>query len=498
MAEATISAPERLRIMEEALRFSGVGLYRYRYDGTVLDMSQVAFDIFDLGSRFRSPADVIGRNIEDLLVYVGPRRLLRSLVRVRGEARNVLYPFRTLSGKMKWVVHDSFPIVDPVTGEEVIQAIIKDVTQAHEREEALRSGEERLERIIEAVAEGIVIVDRSGRFTFANAAAENIVGVPRAVITQRSVSDPAWKLTDANGRPIAREQLPFERVMRTGQPVRNALLAMQGPDGRRITISLNAVPLRDPQGAIMGVVESLTDVSERLRLERLRDEFLSTAAHELKTPVATIKGYAQLLQQWAPGGHESREAAAFAIINRQSDRLSRLVQGLIEFARLQHERFELRRQRFDLRDLAAEVVARMQTTAPGHRLTLQRDGTVPVDADRDRIDEVLTNLLDNAIKASPKGGEIETRVYREGPEARACVVDHGVGIPAELQPHIFERFFQAHAGTPYDRGGMGMGLYLSREIIARHGGKMWFQSVWGQGSTFCFSLPLAEGDTHGR
>ncbi len=498
MADFAVPAAERLRILEEALRFAEVGLYRYRFDGTVLDMNEAAFDMLDLRSRFASPAEVIGRNIEELLVYTGPRRRVRSLIRTRGEARNVLYPFRTLAGQEKWVVHDSFPVIDPATGEEVVQAIIKDVTEAHLREEALRTSEERLSRIVETIAEGIVIIDSSGRITFANAAAEKVLGLPREVITQRTYRDPAWGARTVDGEPIPEQDLPFARVMRSGQPLTGAVLAIQRPDGARVIMSINAAPLRDEGGNIVGVVSSLSDVTERRRLERLRDEFLSTAAHELKTPVATIKGYAQLLQHWTPGGHEPREGAAFEVINRQSDRLSRLVQGLIEFSRLQYERFHLYRRRFDLGGLAADVVTRMQATAPEHRLSLQREGTVPVDADRDRIDEVLTNLIDNAIKASPKGGAIETRVYRQGQEAITSVTDYGVGIPPEKQPHIFERFFQAHAGTPFERGGMGMGLYLGREIIARHGGRMWFHSVLGQGSTFYFSLPLAEGGDDGQ
>lgn len=497
MSEKQAGAAERLNIMEEALRFARVGLYRYRFDGTVLDMNEAAFDILGLRDYFNQPADVIGRHIEDLIVYIGPRRRVRRLIRTRGEARNILYPFRTLSGEEKWVVHDSFPIVDPATGEEVIQAIIKDVTADYRREEALRNSEERLARIVETIADGIAILNSAGRFTFANTAAERVFGIPRAELTHRTYNDPVWKLTTVDGRPIPDEDLPFARVMRTGEPVENVEVALERPDGRQIILSHNAAPLRDASGAIVSVVISLSDVTEQRRLERLRDEFLSNAAHELKTPVTTIKGYAQLLQQWTPGGHEPREGVAFEIINRQSDHINRIVNGLLEFSRLQYERLELTRQRFDLGELAAEVVERMQITAPKHRLLLHRESPAPVDADLDRIDGVLTNLLDNAINASPRGGDIQTTVYRQGHEVIVSVLDHGVGIPPEKQPHIFERFYRAHAGTPYERGGMGMGLYLSREIISKHGGRMWFESTWGQGSTFYFSLPLAEGERDG-
>jgi PAS domain S-box-containing protein len=369
--------------------------------------------------------------------------------------------------------------------------------EARQREEALRASEEKLSRIVETIGQGIVILDRKGRFTYANAVAERILGLPRDEIVRRTYNDLGWKPTTVDGRPIAGEDVVFVRVVRTGRPEFGAEFAIEKPGGARVILSANVTPLHDPSGQVAGVVASLDDLTERRRLERVRDEFLSTAAHELKTPVATIKGYAQLLQQWAPGGHEPREARAFEVINRQSDRLNRLVQGLLEFARLQQRRFELRPQSFDLGGLASEVVARMDLTTPAHHLILHREPRVPVVADPDRIDEVLTNLLDNAIKASPKGGEIETRVYRQDREAVVSVTDWGVGIPPEKQPHIFERFYQAHAGPPYYRGGMGMGLYLNREIVARHGGRMWFTSAVSRGSTFYFSLPLAEEGSNG-
>ena len=491
-------AAERLRIQEEALRFAQVGLYRYRFDGTVLDMNEAAFEILGLRGHFASPADVIGRKIEDLIIYTGPRGRLRRLIRTRGEARNVLYPFRTLDGVDKWVVHDSFPILDPSTGEQIIQAIIKDVTKARQREETLRRSQEQLTRILETIAEGIVIFAPDGRFTFANASAERILGLSRDALRRQTYHDKRWRFTTVDGRSIRAEDLPFAQVMRTGRPVHDAQLALQRPDGTRVSLSLNAAPLPDAAGIVVGVVASLIDITGRLQLERVREEFLSSAAHELKTPVATIKGYARLLQQWAPGGHEPREGAAFEVINRQSDRLGRLVQGLLEFARLQQGRFELYRKRFDLGDLAAEVVERMQAATPTHSLQLQRKEPVPVEADRERIDEVLVNLLDNAIKASPSGGPIHTRVYRKEGQAIVSVTDWGVGIPSEKQPRIFERFYQAHAGPPYHRSGMGMGLYLNREIVARHGGSMWFESELGRGSTFYFSLPLVEGSASGR
>ena len=617
--EAT--AAERLRIQDEALRFAQVGLYRYRFNGTVLDMNEAAFDILELRDRFSSPAEVRGKSIEDLIVYVGPRRRIRDLVQRGGEARNVLYPFRTLSGADKWALHDSFAVIDPDTGERVVQAIIKDVTEIHRAEQALKESEQRLARIFETIAEGIIMLDRDGHITFANAAAEKILGIPRSDITKRTYYDPTWQISAVDGGPFPESRLPFARTLDTGEPVYDVEFAIQHPTGRRVILSVNAAPLLSAEGALVGVVASLADVTtrrqaeeerreseerfrsafdyaavgmalvapdgrflkanrslceivgypgqellatdfqaithpddlqadvnqmrqmlageistyqmekryihklghvvwvllsvslvhdafgrplyfvsqvqditERKRLERLRDEFLSTAAHELKTPVATIKGYVQLMRRWEPEQRGPKVVAALDVVNRQCDRINRLIQELLEVSRLQLGLLELHHEKFDLRKLVAEVLTEMQAAAPRHHLLLQRGRSVLVKADRDRIAQVLFNLLDNAVKFSPQGGDVETTVSVRNGEAVVSVEDHGVGIPRERQEHIFERFYRAHAGSLYDYGGMGVGLFISRELVTRHGGKMWFHSEQGKGSTFYFSLPLVERD----
>jgi signal transduction histidine kinase len=185
------------------------------------------------------------------------------------------------------------------------------------------------------------------------------------------------------------------------------------------------------------------------------------------------------------------------VLGRQSDRLARLVQDLLEVSRLEVDSLALRRQPIDLVALVADVMERMTGMADGHRLALTAAEPALVVGDADRIEQVLVNLLSNAIKFSPGGGEIEARVVIVGAEAVVSVRDEGVGIPAERQGQIFERFYRAHADTEHDYGGMGIGLYYSRELIARHGGRMWFESERGRGATFSFSLPLSQGGRDG-
>ncbi len=151
----------------------------------------------------------------------------------------------------------------------------------------------------------------------------------------------------------------------------------------------------------------------------------------------------------------------------------------------------------ELGALVEDVVERLQATTRAHRLVLRREGEVAVEVDRERIDQVLVNLLDNAIKFSPEGGDIRIQVGAREGRAVVSIQDPGMGIPRERQAQVFQRFYRAHEGLASDRGGMGIGLHLSEQLILSHGGRLWFESEEGKGSTFSFSLALAEGGAHG-
>jgi signal transduction histidine kinase len=163
-----------------------------------------------------------------------------------------------------------------------------------------------------------------------------------------------------------------------------------------------------------------------------------------------------------------------------------------------------RPERFDLASVARAAAERLRPAAPAHAVAVDADGEVPVVADRERIFRVIANLLENAVRFSPDGGEVRIRVEAAGTEARVSVVDHGIGIPPERQDQVFRRFYRAHAGTEHDYGGLGLGLEVSRAVVERHGGRMWFESAPGAGSTFHFGLPLpvsaprADGEARAR
>ena len=239
-------------------------------------------------------------------------------------------------------------------------------------------------------------------------------------------------------------------------------------------------------------LENAQLISQLKDAMRARTEFVSIATHELKTPTTVLKGYAQaLLRRAVPLGDSDRRV--LVAINDQANRLVDLVNRLLDVSRIQAGRLELRPEEFDLVALGGEVLERFALiAADGARLKLEAvEPGLAGCWDRSHIDQVLTNLVSNALKYSPQGGEVVVRVRREKGEVLVSVTDGGIGIPLEQQSRIFQPFQRGDNARKLKIEGAGLGLHIAREIVEQHGGRMWFESAVGKGSTFYFTLPGA-------
>ncbi len=255
-----------------------------------------------------------------------------------------------------------------------------------------------------------------------------------------------------------------------------------------------ALPMRDEHGSITMWIGSNTDIHEQKMAIVMRDDFVSMASHELKTPLTSLQGFSHLLKRLFIKNDDTQALAYLAKIEKQVNKLTVLITDLLDLSQMVRGKLEYHEESFDLFALAQEIVENVQGTSTTHRLRLQGSGA-PVFGDKDRIGQVLENLLTNAIKYSPRAREVLVRVSHDAQEARASVQDFGIGIKSEYQQHVFERFYRVTDPTAQTFPGLGIGLYVCGEIIRRHHGAFQVQSEQEKGSIFSFTLPLVSQET---
>jgi signal transduction histidine kinase len=262
-------------------------------------------------------------------------------------------------------------------------------------------------------------------------------------------------------------------------------------DGTCIWVNNQISPIFDSKGKPQSAVIISVNISQQKAMEKQKDDFISVASHELKTPLTSIKAYAELLQEIFAESEETDRMELIKKLNAQVNRLVKLVYGLLDTSRISTEKLALQYEVFDLNRLLEERAAEAQLTAPHHKLIVKPGNIAPLHADRDRVGQVITNLISNAVKYSPGASQVIISAENINNEVKVSIRDFGIGLQAEEQQKIFRRFYRTASSN--DTAGLGLGLYISMEIIKMHGGTMGVESPpSGQpdkGSVFYFKLP---------
>ena len=263
-------------------------------------------------------------------------------------------------------------------------------------------------------------------------------------------------------------------------------------DGSHFDADVSMAPLNyDQKGHLQGFVVALHDVSIFKEVERMKDDFLSTAAHELRTPLTSVRGFSEiLLTRELP---DERRRNYLETINIQATQLAQIIDDLLDISRLESGRgLDLRPEPLDVAALVAAAVQPFIDTSPNHHFALEGLAVAPpIKGDEFRMSQVLRNLLSNAVKYSPDGGSVVIRAEAMGGQLAISVQDSGIGMTSEQQTHLFERFYRADS-TNRSIGGTGLGLTICKLIVEGHGGKMRVDSDFGEGTTVSFTVPLAD------
>lgn len=354
-----------------------------------------------------------------------------------------------------------------------------DATASHLR---LRLGElsqekARLEAILTNMADGVLLIDHRKKIVLMNPAAERMLGIPMTEALQRDHLEVThhFDLDELLDRVLKTGEVGMLEIKRARpQPmVMEARLAPAGPEHER------------------GALLVMRDITRSRQLEQMRTEFVANVTHELRTPLTAIRGFAETLLE---GALEEPETAQHfvGIIKRESEHLGLLIEDLLDLSRIESGKMKVKREMIHLPQVVGDAVSRLATKAEAGSIQLVLDlpeGLPPVPGDAERLIQVLTNLVDNALKYTPAGGSVTIAAHESGPVVRVSVTDTGVGIPKADLPRIFERFYRVDKARTRTTGGTGLGLAIVKHIVEAHGGTIQVESDLGKGASFIFSLP---------
>ncbi len=349
----------------------------------------------------------------------------------------------------------------------------------------------RLAAIFEHSTDGILTVDNMLRIIDFNPAMERLTGWRESEVLGRFYYD-VLRPKDRNGHEVGPQNSPILQAF-AGQNVVNREMVITARDGQKFTVSVTASCVRSPKGEPMNGILTVRDITREREEEERRSTFISVISHELQTPIAIIKGYASTLARTDAMLDVEALHSRLLTIEEEADRLNRLVGNLLYASRIQAGGLQMEAVELDLVPLIEGVVRRFKARSPDVDFRLEIPPNLPaVMADRERIEEVLQNLVDNAIKYSPRQREVTIACRSTGDEVIVSVSDTGMGISLRDQEQIFDRFHRVRNKMTQAMPGAGLGLYICRAIVEAHGGHIWVESVLHEGSTFFFSLPRVE------
>lgn len=408
------------------------------------------------------------------------RKLLEDLLPKKKETKGfkVVHNFPSIGQKVM-LLH-----ARQIDSVQLILLAIEDITQVHKLEESSAKSDARFRALIENSADAVALVNPKGKVVYSSPSTKNVMGYTQKEF--QKLSNP-FELAPPDDRKFVTKL--FETLLKNPGSNAHAEYRIKHKNNKLIWIeSIMTNLLADPN--VSAIVINYRDVTERKEHERQKDEFIGIASHELKTPVTSIKGYVQILQSRFSKEGNTKTVEFLRKIDAQLNKLISLIGDLLDSTKLEGGRLQFHEGFYDFNELVLDIVDEMQQTTTMHKLVKKLAPTRIVNGDRDRIGQVITNFISNAIKYSPHSKEIIITTSAEKENVTLSVKDFGHGIPKVKQKKVFDRFFRVSGKNQNTYAGLGLGLYIAAEIIKRHGGSIWLESKVTKGATFGFTLPL--------
>lgn len=440
-------------------------------------------------------AKVVGLHVAD--VFPGFERVLKAVAE-SGETRldeaweigprsNPRYITRIISavrGRFSGITQSLTVLIQDVTEQ------VKAKRQIEALADMMAERSARLDSILSSMTDGLWVYDAAGAVVDVNQSALTMFGLGSRTEAVERASYNRFDLRYPDGRPVPSRELPQARALR-GETVPDYLaIGKHVISGKDLDLSIAAAPIES--GGVVGAVLVMRDITALQELDRKKDEFLSVASHELRTPLTTIKGYTQLLAQTVNELPPDERQTYLSAVLGEVDRMMGLISELLDVSRIETNRLVIHRQPIGWAEFLERRASAFRVQNPGRAIRFEADidAALIVKADPDRMRQVIDNLLSNALKYSGESSDIDIFTMVEDDSILTAVVDHGIGIPKDELPQLFERFHRARNVSSRYYSGLGLGLYISKAIVVAHGGAIAVESIEGEGSRFTIRLPL--------
>ena len=359
----------------------------------------------------------------------------------------------------------------------------RDITESRKNEIEIKESEERFSTLADSIQNLAWIADGNGWIYWYNRRWYDYTGTTFDEMQ-------GWGWEKVHHPDHVEKVVAFvEKAWKKDEPF-ELTFPLRKHDGEYHWFLTRVVPIKDADGKVIKWIGTNTDIDDQKKALEQKDEFISIASHELKTPVTSLKGFTQILKMKFQKEQNLQAVDLLSRMDKQVDKLTKLIVDLLDVTKIENGHLEFSKEDFDGNELINEIVEEMQRSTISHKINVEYCDTKIINGDRNRIGQVLINLISNAIKYSPEASDILITCNNEKNKIKICVKDYGIGIRSSNLENIFDRFFRITGDSRETFPGLGLGLFISKEIIKRHNGEILVKSDEGKGSTFCFTLPL--------
>lgn len=470
-------------LLAKAERIAKIGSWEYDHEAKQRSWSDELYNILGFAKNGSIPS------CQQILERIHPEdRLLvrKTLVKghQQGQSWELNYRLLLPDGTIKYIESRGEPTVNSEGKVLRVLETIMDVSERIYAEQSLQRSEEQLRLITDTLPVLIAYIDNQQRYCYNNRTYETWFGKPRSSLVGIHVKELVGKENYQKLLPYIEMALAGKTITFESQPA--------AENGSSYWISGTYIPDINANGEVKGFFSMIDDITERKTVDRMKSEFISIASHEMRTPLTSIYGVIKLLCADRLGELTERGKVMANMALRNSDRLVHLVSDILDLERMESGRDEITKATCDSANLIQQAIETVFSMAKERAITLETN-SVPIEftGDCDRLTQTLINLLSNAIKFSPSNSKVTIAAQLQDDNILFSVRDEGRGIPQDKLEAIFERFQQVDASDSRQKGGTGLGLAICRHIVEQHGGKIWVESAYGQGSTFFFTIPFS-------